>query len=54
MLLEVWNVTERIFCHFVSFIDFLHSTNNLVNRNFEKMKKTPKDIILAQMCIYHK
>ena len=32
--------------HFLPF----HPTNNLENRNFEKMKKIPGDIIILRMC----
>ena len=36
---------DRIFCHFGQFLHF-YSPKNLKNHNFEKMKKTPGDIIL--------
>ena len=39
MVPEIWGVMHRIICHFVPF--FARK-----NQNFEKMKKTPGDIIL--------
>ena len=36
-----------ILCHFLPF----HSTNNLKNQNFEKMKKAPGDNIMLPLCI---
>ena len=38
-----WDIRHnRVFCHFLPF----DPTNNLKNLNFEKMKKTPGDIII--------
>ena len=39
---------DRIFCHFGPFLFFYH-LNIPKNQNFEKMKKTPGDIIILQM-----
>ena len=46
---EIWNVTEFfvILGHFLPF----YPTNNPKNQNFEKMKKTPGDIIILHTCI---
>ena len=37
MVLEIWSMTDKIFCNFPLYL------------NFEKMKKNPGDIIIAQM-----
>ena len=44
---EIWRVTESIviLSHFLP----LYYTDNLKNQNFEKMKKTPWDIIILHM-----
>ena len=39
----------NFFCHFGPFFALL-LPNNLKNQNFEKMKKTPGDIIILHMC----
>ena len=44
MVHEIWSMTDRIFCHSGSFF-------GTENRNFEKMEKTPEDIIILQICI---
>ena len=46
---EIWSVTEFfvILGHFLPF----YPTNNPKNQNFEKMKKTPGDIIILHTCI---
>ena len=42
-------MTEIIFCHLGPFFALL-PPNNPENQNFEKMKKTPGDIIILHMC----
>ena len=49
MVPELWSVTDTIFCHFGQFFAF-YPPNNQKNQNFEKMKKTPGDIIILKMC----
>ena len=49
MVPEIWSMTNRIFCHFRHFLPFYpHKTPK--NRNFEKMKKKPRDIIILHKC----
>ena len=48
MVPEMLSVMERIFCHFGSFFSLL-CPNNPENQNFDKLKKTPGDII-SNMC----
>ena len=48
MVPEILSAVDRIFYHFGPFLALLPS-NNLKNQNFEKMEKTPGDIIL-HMC----
>ena len=43
MVLGIWSATDRIFCHSGPFFALF--------ANFEKMKKTPEDIIILQMSI---
>ena len=38
MVLEIWNTTDKIFCHFGLFFALL-LPKNPENQNFEKMKK---------------
>ena len=45
MVPEIWSATDRTFCHFGPFFA-LFPPNNPKNQNFEKMKKTPGDIII--------
>ena len=49
MVPEIWSMMGNFFCHFVPFLPFYHP-NNLKNQNFEKMKKTPGDIIILPKC----
>ena len=49
MVPEIWSMTEIIFCHLGPFFALL-PPNNPENQNFEKMKKTPGDIIILHMC----
>ena len=39
----------EVFVILDSFLPF-YPSNNLKNQNFEKMKKTPRDIIILHMC----
>ena len=43
---EIWSTTDKIFSHFGPF----YTPNNPENQNFEKMKKTPGDIIILHKC----
>ena len=49
MVLEIWSATEffLILDHFLPF----YPANNPENQNFEKMIKTPGDIIISQRTI---
>ena len=49
MIPEIWSMMDRTFCHFGPFLHF-YPLNNPRNQNFEKMQKSPGDIIL-HMCI---
>ena len=49
MLPEIWSVTDIVFCHFGHLLPF-YSANNLKNQNFEKVRKTPGDIIILLLC----
>ena len=51
MVLETKSATDRFFCHSGPFFALLppHPMDP-ENWNFDKMKKTPKDIIILQMC----
>ena len=48
MVPEIWRATDRIFCHFEPF--FAISPNHQKNKNLEKMKNTPGDIIVLHKC----
>ena len=48
MVPEIWSKAHRIFCRFGPFFTHL-PLNNQENQNFEKMKKTPGDIIILHM-----
>ena len=48
MVPGIWSAMDRIFCHFGSFFAF-YPPNNPKNF-FKKMKNTPEDIIILQMC----
>ena len=49
MVPEIWSATDRIISYFELFFALL-PPNNQKHKNFEKMKKTPIDIIFLQMC----
>ena len=46
-----WNIRHNIqnFCHFGSFLPF-HPSDNTEKQNFEKLKKTPQNIIILHLC----
>ena len=47
---EMWSTTDKVFCHFGPFFAlFLLRPSNSENQNFEKLKKTPGDIIILHM-----
>ena len=45
---EIWNVTDRMYCHFGPFFDLL-PPNDPKNQNLKKMIKIPGDIIILHM-----
>ena len=49
---EIWSAMDKLFCHFGPFFALL-PTNNPKNLNFEKLKKTPRDIILHKCTKSH-
>ena len=49
MVPEIWSATDKIFCYVGPFFKLL-PPNNPENQNFEKMRKTPGDNIILQMC----
>ena len=49
MVPAIWSATDRIFVILGHFLPF-HPTNNPKKQNFEKMKKTPGDIIILHKC----
>ena len=50
MVPEMWSTTDKVFCHFGPFFAlFLPRPSNSENQNFEKLKKTPGDIIILHM-----
>ena len=51
MVPEIWSVKDIFFCHFGLFFLFaIYPSNNPKNQNFEKLKKTPGEIIILQKC----
>ena len=46
---EIWRVTDVIIFHFGLFFPVL-PPNSPKNQTFKKMKKTPGDIIILNMC----
>ena len=51
MVPEISSATDRTFCHFGLFFALLPPPppNNPEIQSFEKMKKTPRDIVLLHM-----
>ena len=49
MVSEILSATDRIFCHFEPFFTLL-PPNHPKKQNFEKIKKTPGDIIILHKC----
>ena len=49
MVTEIWIVINKIFCYFGQFAALLPPKNQK-NQNFEKMKKSPGDIIILHKC----
>ena len=47
---EIWSAMDRIFFVILDCLLSFYLPNNLKNQNFEKMKKTPGDIIILHMC----
>ena len=52
MVPEIRSATDRTFCHFGPLFEPPPPPppNDQENQNFEKMKKTPGDIIILHMC----
>ena len=48
MVPEIWSVTDNIFVILDNFLHF-YPPKNQKNQDLEKMKNTPKDIIILQM-----
>ena len=53
MVPEILSPTDWIFSHFGPFVPPFYHPNNPKNQNFEKLKKTPRDIIILHMCTIH-
>ena len=49
MVPNMWSAMDRILCYFGPFWAFTPLATNVENQNFEKMKKTPGDIIILHM-----
>ena len=45
MVPQIWSATDIIFCHFGQFFALFYPPNNPKNKNFEKIKKLPGDIM---------
>ena len=52
MIPDIWSTTDRIFSHFGALFTLpTPPPDNLVNQNFEKMKKkTPGNFIILRKC----
>ena len=50
---KIWCITDIISFYFLSIFAFLPPSNSLKNQNFEKMEKTPGDIIILHTCTKH-
>ena len=53
MVPEISNARDKNFCHLGYFLPF-YTPNNPENENFEKIKKSPGDIIILNMSILNK
>ena len=49
MVSEIWNTKDRVFCHSGPFSALLTPYGPRKSK-FEKLKKTPGDIIILHMC----
>ena len=54
MVPEIWSTADRIFCHSGLFFALSPSYGIRKSKFLKNGKKTPEDIIILQMCIYHK
>ena len=52
MVPEIWSATDIFFCHSGPFFALFLPIGGMdsENQHFEKIKKTPEDIITLQMC----
>ena len=50
MVPKTWSEPDRLFVILDCFLPF-YLLKHPENQNFQKMKKTPEDIIILQMCI---
>ena len=50
MVLEIWSVTDRFFCHFGPFFALLPPNNPQIE-NFEKIEDASGDVIILHKCI---
>ena len=50
MVLEIWSVTDKMFCYFGPFFALFTLLTNLKNQNFEKVKKSPWNNIILYKC----
>ena len=49
MVFQIWSATGKFFCHFGPFFALLPSKNPK-NQDFEKLKKTPGDMLILHKC----
>ena len=49
MVFQIWSATDKMFVILDCFLPF-YPPNNPKNQNFEKLKKTPGDIIILHKC----
>ena len=50
MVFQIWNATDKIFCHFGPFFCPFALLNNPENQNFEKLEKALGAIIISRKC----
>ena len=50
MVPEIWGATDRIFCHFGSFLPLFTALTTWKIKILKKMKKAPGDITILQLC----